>query len=155
MNLKKLYIIANKPLLRIKLIHHFRFGHSVLKRHAIMTKIWDIFIFTSGGIAIFFAYSYASPDKWNVMSRYVVRLAKEWMHTKCLTESFRNRDHMSEVTFHGRIILKWLIKKRRVTVSVVVEALRYKSEGRVFENRWRINLLNTSNRIRPWGLLRL
>jgi hypothetical protein len=37
----------------------------------------------------------------------------------------------------------------------VVKALGYKPEGRVFETQWgeMLNLPNTSDRTRPWGLL--
>jgi hypothetical protein len=41
--------------------------------------------------------------------------------------------------------------------SLVVKALGYKPEGRVFESRWGeiFNLRNPSGRTRPWGLLNL
>jgi hypothetical protein len=44
-----------------------------------------------------------------------------------------------------------------VSSSVLVKVLYYKPEGRGFETRWGeiLNLANTSDRTRPWGLLSL
>jgi hypothetical protein len=52
------------------------------------------------------------------------------------SRNLKENDYFEVLGADGSIILESTLKKREHAVAQLVEALRYKPEGRVFDSRW-------------------
>jgi hypothetical protein len=51
------------------------------------------------------------------------------MHTKFQSENRKERDHLGGLGIHGRIILKWILKKQNVRMRTRVHLIEVRTSG--------------------------